>query len=320
MLGDPSDKSAYRQQLTAAQVEANMGAYVEQAGKIIDVGKAEIRYNADWLAGMTFADVIELAGNFTVQQMIERENFHDRYVALPIYLHEFLYPLLQGQDSVVLRSDVELGGTDQLFNMLAGRVLQERAGQRPQVVMTGPLILGTNGEKMSTSAGNVINVLDPPREQYFALMRMHDELIVTYFETCTTVPLAEVRDLAEELESGRLNPRDAKARLARTIVAQIHSAAAAREAEREFEREVRHHERPAEIPEIIVSSETRRLADLLVEAGLAANKSAARRLIEQGGVEVDGERIRQANAELTPRDGMTLKAGKAGWRRLRVPA
>ncbi|HEY8746194.1 MAG TPA: tyrosine--tRNA ligase [Chloroflexota bacterium] len=319
MLGDPSDKTAYRQQLTPVQVHANMQTYVEQAAKIIDIHEAEVHYNADWLAPMTFADVIELASSFTVQQMIERENFHDRYVSgKPIYLHEFLYPLLQGQDSVVLRSDVEIGGTDQLFNMLAGRVLQERAGQRPQAVMTGPLIPGTNGEKMSTSVGNVVNVLDPPREQYFALMRMHDELIPTYFETCTTVPLSEIRDLVEELESGRLNPREAKAHLARTIVSQFHGAEAAQTAEREFEREVRQHERPLEIPEFTITRQPRRLADLIVELHLAPSKGAARRLVEQGGVEVGGERLRQPNADVTPMDGMILRVGKAGWARLKV--
>lgn len=319
MLGDPSDKTAYRQQLTPAQIQANMQTYVEQAAKIIDIRQAEVTYNADWLAPMTFADVIELASSFTVQQMIERENFHDRYVAgRPIYLHEFLYPLLQGQDSVVLRSDVEIGGTDQLFNMLAGRVLQERAGQRPQVVMTGPLIPGANGEKMSTSDGNVINMLDPARDQYFALMRMHDELIPTYFETCTMVPLAEIRELAEELETGRLNPREAKARLARTIVTQFHSAAAAQAAEQNFEREVRHHERPLELPEAATTVQPRRLADLIVELQLAPSKGAARRLVEQGGVEVDGERLRHPNGEVTPADGMVLRVGKAGWVRLKV--
>ncbi len=319
MLGDPSDKTAYRRQLTAAEVHSNMQRYVEQAGRIIDISKTEVVYNADWLAGLTFAQVIELAANFTVQQMIERENFHDRYVAgKPIYLHEFLYPLMQGHDSVVLRSDVELGGTDQLFNMLAGRVLQERAGQQPQTVMTGPLIPGTNGEKMSTSAGNVVNVLDAPREQYFALMRLPDELILTYFETCTSVPLPEIRRLAEELESDRLNPRDAKARLARQMVTQFHDADAARQAEREFEREVRRHERPAELPVVLVGSGPRRMADLIYEVGLAANKSAARRLIEQGGVEVDGTRVTAPHTEITPVDGMVLRVGKSGWARLQV--
>ncbi len=319
MLGDPSDKTAYRRQLSAAEVQANMQRYVEQAGRIIDISKTEVVYNADWLGKLTFAEVIELASNFTVQQMLERENFHLRQVAgKPIFLHEFLYPLMQGYDSVVLQCDVELGGTDQLFNMLAGRILQERAGQRPQAVMTGPLIPGTNGEKMSTSDGNVINVLDPPREQYFALMRMHDELIPTYFETCTTVPMADIRALAEELESGRLNPREAKALLARTIVGQFHGAEAAQAAESEFEREVRHHERPLEIPEVTIGRETRHLDSLLVELGLTDSRAAAKRIIEQGGVQIDDLRIRQANYEVTPQDDMVLRVGKSRWARLRL--
>ncbi|MCL4545308.1 MAG: tyrosine--tRNA ligase [Chloroflexi bacterium] len=321
MLGDPSDKKATRQQLTAAQVQKNMASYSTQAGQVIDISKAELHYNADWLAPLTFAEVIELAANFTVQQMIERENFHGRYVAgRPIYLHELLYPLLQGQDSVVLQSDVELGGTDQLFNMLAGRVLQERAGQQPQTVITGPLIPGTNGDKMSSSEGNVINVLDSPRDQYFNLMRMHDDLIVTYFETCTTVPFTEVRELAEDLESGRLNPRNAKARLARTIVTQFHSKEDALVAEREFEREVRQHERPAEIANVTLAGGARKLADLVYDLGLVNTKAAARRLVEQGGVAIDGVRITTPQEAVEPRDGMVVRAGKAGWARVRVAA
>ena len=320
MLGDPSDKTAARRQLTAAEVAQNMARYVEQAALIIDISKTEVRFNAEWLAGLTFGQVIELAANFTVQQMIERENFRLRLEAgRPIYLHEVLYPLMQGYDSVVLGCDLELGGTDQLFNMLAGRVLQERAGQRPQVVMTLELIPGTNGEKMSTSVGNVVNVLDPPREQYFALMRIPDELILTYFETLTTVPLAEIRELAEALESGALNPRDAKARLARTIVAQFHDDSAAEEAERAFDREVRRHERPAEIPELTISSGPRQLVDLLKDLGLVESRAAAKRLIEQGGVEVDGERIRQPSAEINPRAGAVLRVGKSRWAKVRFP-
>jgi tyrosyl-tRNA synthetase len=319
MLGDPSDKSAYRRQLTAAEVQTNMQRYVEQAGLIIDLSKTEVVYNADWLSKLTFAEVLELASNFTVQQMLERENFHLRHVAgKPIFLHELLYPLMQGYDSVVLRSDVEVGGTDQLFNLLAGRLLQERAGQLPQVVMSGPLIPGTNGEKMSTSTGNVINVLDSPREQYFALMRMHDEQILTYFETCTTVPMAEIRQLAEAMESGEFNPREAKARLARTMVTQFHSAEAAQAAEQEFNREVRQHERPDDIPEVAITPQSRRLTDLMVELCLAPSKGAARRLVEQGGVEVDGQRMREPNAEITPADGVVLRVGKAGWAKLKV--
>ncbi len=319
MLGDPSDKTAHRQQLTPQQVHANMQRYVEQAALVIDVSKAEVNFNADWLSKLTFADVIELAANFTVQQMLEREAFQLRYEASkPIFLHELLYPLLQGQDSVELRSDIELGGTDQLFNMLAGRVLQGRAGQRPQVVMTGPLILGTNGEKMSTSAGNVINMLSSPRDQYFGLMRMHDDLILTYFETCTTTPLAEIRDLAEQLEDGAINPRDAKARLARVMVTQFHSAEAAVAAEQEFEREVRHHDRPVSLPEVQIAATSRRLPDLLRELGMATSGGAAKRLIEQGAVEVDGQRVRDPNSTITPVEGMVLRAGKSNWAKLRV--
>jgi tyrosyl-tRNA synthetase len=202
--------------------------------------------------------------------------------------------------------------------MLAGRILQERAGQRPQVVMTGPLIPGTNGEKMSSSVGNVIDLLDSPRDQYFSLMRMHDDIIVTYFETCTAVPLSTIRDIAEQLESDQLNPRDAKALLARTIVTQFHSAEAAHQAEQEFEQEVRRHEQPQNIPDVTVPAGERRLADFLREIGLVESRASARRLIEQGGVSVNGTRATLPQASITPEDGMLIRVGKSGWARLRL--
>lgn len=319
MLGDASDKTAKRQMLTAEQVQANMAKYVEQVGKILDTSTAEIYYNADWLSELRMADVIRLASEFTVAQMIERENFIERYrTGKPIGLHEFLYPLLQGQDSVELHSDVEVGGTDQLFNLLAGRVLQRAAGQRPQAVITGPLIPGTNGEKMSTSLGNTVNILDSPRDQYFAIMRMVDELMITYYETCTTVPLDEIRALSEELEDDRVNPMEVKRRLARTIVGQFHSPEAALQAEEEWDEQVRHGGVPDDVPVIELPSEPRPLVDLLVACNLAASKSEARRLIEQRAVAVDGERVAAANESITPRDGMLVRSGKKRWARIAV--
>lgn len=321
MLGDASDKTAKRQMLTAEQVRANMARYVQQVGTIVDTSKAEIFYNADWLADLRMADVIRLASEFTVAQMIERENFIGRYRGgKAIGLHEFLYPLLQGQDSVELRCDVEVGGTDQLFNLLAGRVLQRAAGQRPQAVITGPLIPGTNGEKMSTSLGNTVNILDSPRDQYVAVMRMVDELMITYYETCTTVPLDDVRALSEELEDDRVNPMDVKRRLARTIVGQFHSPEAALRAEEEWDEQVRRGGIPDDVPVIEVSGEPSSLANLLVACKLAASKSEARRLIEQRAVEVDGERVAVTNETVTPRDGMLLRSGKRRWARLAVVA
>jgi tyrosyl-tRNA synthetase len=317
LLGDASDKTAKRQMLTSEQVETNMATYVEQVGKILDVSRAEVRYNADWLSKLGMADVIRLASEFTVAQMIERENFIERYRAgKAIGLHEFLYPLLQGYDSVVLKNDVEIGGTDQLFNMLAGRVLQRAAGLTPQAVITGPLISGTNGEKMSTSVGNVVNILDAPETQYFAIMRLLDELMIVYFETCTTVPLDEIRRLADQLEDDLVNPVDVKRKLARTIVGQFHGEHAAIAAERAWDEQVRGGGIPSDIPVVVLDPKPRTLPDLLVELGLAPNKSAARRNIEQGAVSIDGTRVTSHLGQAVPRDGMIVKFGRKQWAKI----
>ncbi len=317
MVGDASDKTAKRQMLTAEQVQANMHTYVEQAGKVLDMSRVEVRYNADWLSELRMADVIRMASEFTVAQMIERENFIDRYGnGKPIGLQEFMYPLLQGYDSVVLKSDVEVGGTDQLFNMLAGRVLQRAAGQQPQAVITGPLIDGTNGEKMSTSIGNVINLLDPPESQYFGVMRMRDEMMIVYFETGTVVPLTEIRDIANLLEDDAINPIDIKRRLAREIVSQFHGADAAARAEAEWDQQVRGGGMPDDIPTRSLQGGALPLVDLLVSCQLAATRSEAKRQVEQKSVTIDNTRMDNHQQLIKPRDGMILRAGKKKWARV----
>lgn len=310
-IGDASDKSSARPMLTPEQIESNLGQYRAQIGKIIDVGRAEFRYNSEWLGQLGMADVVHLASNFTVAQMLERENFTLRFQAQkPIGLHEFFYPLMQGYDSVALSSDIELGGTDQVFNLMAGRILQKAFGREPQSIITGVMIEGTDGRKMSSSWGNVISILDPPNEQFGRIMAMRDDLMVRYFDACTDVPYNEITGIAEALGRGEVAPLEVKKRLARETVTLYHSEAEAWEAQDYFERTVQRKELPNEIPLVEVSGKAAVLADLMVHCGLTPSKSEARRLVEQGGVQVDGVRVLDPGQEIRLTDGMVLKAGK----------
>jgi len=318
-LGDASDKSATRVMLTAEQVHQNMTTYKEQIGLILYVDKVEWSYNNDWLGPLRFAEVIELASHFTVSQMLERETFSDRYSkGQPIGLHEFLYPLLQGYDSVALRCDLEVGGTDQLFNLHAGRTLQRAFHQRPQDLMTFTMVYGLDGRKMSTSWGNTVFIADPPAEQYGKIMSMSDDHILPYFEACTDVPVGDLDDIEADLARPGVNPMSHKKRLAWEIVALYHGAGPADEAQRGFERVVQGKERPDEIPEVFVPEAPPRLvASFLVELGLAPSNSEARRLIEQGGVTLDDARYSDPRGTIVPRDGMIVRAGKRRYARVR---
>lgn len=310
-IGDASDKTAVRQRLTREQVEENMRHYKEQIGLILDLNRTEFHYNSTWLSSLSFGDVVELASHFTVAQMLERENFTLRYQGgKPIGLHEFMYPLMQGYDSVALRTDVELGGTDQIFNLLAGRTLQEAFGQPQQCVLTGPMVEGTDGRKMSTSWANVINILDPCDVQYGRIMSIRDELMMRYFEACTEVPLTEIQELDEALERGDLAPMELKKRLAREIVALYHGEPEAWESQQRFESTTQRGERPAEIPVCEVPPAMLSIVELVTLCALAGSKSEARRLVEQGGVQVDGARTVDPADRVTPVDGMLLRVGK----------
>lgn len=300
-IGDPTDKSETRKQLSNQEVESNFQSYLAQAGKVLDVEKLEIVYNADWLSHMSFEEVVGLAANFTVQQMLERDMFDRRMKeGKPIHLHEFLYPLMQGYDSVVLRADVELGGTDQKFNCLAGRTLQKSYGEVPQSVLVTPILEGTDGkEKMSKSLKNYIGLMDSPEDQYGKTMSIPDHLIIRYFELATTVPMAEVKEIEAELKNGK-NPRDCKMRLAREIVSLYHDQEKAQEAEAGFIQLFQKKALPDEIPVYALAAKSISLIDAIFQAGLESSKSQIRRLIEQGGIKVDQEPIKDVDYTFTP--------------------
>ncbi|HLD71754.1 MAG TPA: tyrosine--tRNA ligase [Candidatus Peribacteraceae bacterium] len=306
MIGDPSGRDKQREPLTTEQVLKNFETYKEQAALILDFNRIEVVYNHQWLEKLTFVDVVNLASNFTMQQMMERDMFQKRWKeGRPVGLHEFLYPLMQGYDSVNLDVDCELGGNDQLFNMLAGRTLQSAFGKRDKFVLTTKLIEGTDGRKMSKTYDNCIYLQDDAKEMYGKTLSIHDDLIITYFECCTGVPMAEVKELEKQLKKGS-NPKDIKMRLAREIVTLYHSADAAKAAEEGFQKVHKEKGIPTDIEEVKVAKGSH-IVDIIVEHKLAPSKSEAKRLIEQGGVSIDGRGVTDINA--TVEEGI-LKVGK----------
>lgn len=321
LVGDASDKDDRRPMLTRDQIEKNMETYKEQIGHVLDLDKVEFLYNSQWLAPLNFNDVINLASRFTVAQMIQRENFSDRWDAgKPIGLHEILYPLMQGFDSVAVEADVELGGTDQLFNLMAGRVIQESFGQIPQSVICINMIAGPDGRKMSTSWGNTINLLDEPKDQFGKLMSMGDDVIPVYLESCTQVPMAEVERVRKGLEDGIVHPMNAKKDLAWEIVRIYHGIEAANQARADFEHQFQNREMPVEVPVVPVDRALSDKADengeigildLLINTGLAPNRKRAQRLVEQGGVRVDEERVTDREHRVKPVGGMVIKVGRS---------
>ncbi|OUM90744.1 MAG: tyrosine--tRNA ligase [Bacillus thermozeamaize] len=324
-IGDPTGKSETRKQLTEEDVKRNARTYVEQFAKVLDTSKAVLHYNSQWLAPLTFAQVIELAAKITVARMLEREDFAKRMqMEQPISVHEFFYPLMQGYDSVALKADVELGGTDQKFNLLMGRMLQREYGQEPQVAVMMPLIEGLDGvQKMSKSLGNYIGVNDAPQEMYGKTMSVPDELMPKYYELLTDLPLEEVAQIRTQLENGRLHPRDAKMRLARTLVRMYHGDAAADEAERHFVTVFQQGALPDEIPDVSISREIARdgsiwIVQLLTALNLVPSNAEARRMIQQGGVRIDGERVDDVNRQVVVRDGMIVQVGKRKFARVKL--
>jgi tyrosyl-tRNA synthetase len=318
-IADPSDKLERRPFLTKAQVERNMKQYLPQIGMILDLKKTEVRYNSEWLAKLNFRETAELADNFTVQQMIERRNFAERWKkGQEIGLRELLYPLMQGYDSVAVKADVELGGTDQLFNLMAGRKIQERYGQKPQDVLTVQMLSGLDGRKMSTSWGNVINIADAPDEQFGKLMSMHDEMITEYFRAATKLSDEEIASYEKELKRGA-NPRDIKLILAREVVALYHGTAAAQRAAEKWERLFSKKEiAAADLPVLKLKSKKISVIDLVLASGVAKSRGAARRLILQGAVSVNGVVEKNPIRTLPLRGGETVKIGKKNFFRIRV--
>lgn len=308
-IGDPSGQSETRPMLTEEEIRANADTYLAQAGKVIDADAAEIHGNAEWTSGMDMAELIRLASTATVAQMLEREDFRDRYRAeRPISVVEFLYPLFQGYDSVAVRADVELGGTDQKFNLLMGREVQRAYGQEPQVVLTVPLLEGTDGvRKMSKSLDNYIGLTEPPEDMFGKLMRIPDELIAKYLRLSAPVDPAEVDVIERGLRNGTVHPNEAKRRLAREVVDLYHGAGAGAAAEERFNVVHREHEIPDEVPSVSVPSSVFGEQEgvrvvyvpaLLEAMGLVASRSEARRLQSQGGVRVDGEQVLQEDIRI----------------------
>lgn len=318
LIGDSSDKTAERQPLTAADIKRNMADYVQQLGTILDMKKVELHYNSEWLGKLGPAKFIELAQQFTVAQMIERENFSKRYQEhRPIGLHEFLYPILQGYDSVAVNADIEIGGSDQLFNLMAGRVIQRQYGQKPQHVMTFNLLEGTDGRKMSTSWGNAIYISDAPDDMYGKVMSVHDRLIEQYFRICTDVTAAEITNVVQQMKDGA-NPRDIKAWLAREIVTIYHGEAAAVEAEASWKAQFQEGKRPDNIPVVTLDQADWDVAQLLVYLELAGSKSEARRLVEQGGVRYNEVVVADAGQPLQLEGGGIIQVGKRRFVQLSV--
>jgi len=296
MIGDPSGKSATRPQLTREEINANAETYKQQIFKLLDPEKTVIDFNSRWMDTLGSAGFLRLAGHVTVRQILERDDFQQRLEAnRPLALHEVMYPLVMAYDSVALEADVELGGTDQKFNLLMGRNLQREYGQESQVAMITPLLEGTDGvQKMSKSLGNYIGINEPPQEIFGKVMSISDEVMWRYYELCTDLSVAEIA----ALRSSERNPRDIKVDLAKHIVADFHSEAEARKAEEEFNAMFRNKQAPEDIEERTIASGTWRLPRLLVELGLAPSMAEARRVIEQGGVYVDGERRTQTDFEV----------------------
>ena len=325
-IGDPTGKSKTRRQLPREEVQHYVERLKPQLFRILDPNRTEVHYNADWLGKMTFADVIQLTSRYTVARILEREDFANRLAQnLPLGLHEILYPLCQGYDSVAIRSDVELGGTDQRFNNLVGRDLQREYGQEPQVVMLMPLLIGLDGkEKMSQSLGNYIGINEPPDQMFGKVMSLSDELMTHYFILCTDVPEAEVYAIESDWKSGRVNPRDVKRRLAREIVALYHSPELAEQADEQFLRIFSQKQLPTDAPEVPIPAHlikpdgTVWLVGLISAIGFAPSNSEARRLIQGGGVELNGQRIADPNATIPIESlvGGLLRVGKHRFARL----
>jgi tyrosyl-tRNA synthetase len=314
MIGDPSGRNATRPSLTLEETREHGESYFNQASKILDAEKTKIVYNSEWLGKMSFEDVIKLAAKYTVARMLERDDFTKRFKANePISIHELLYPLAQAMDSVAIKSDVELGGTDQKFNLLVGRDIQREHGQEPQVILTMPLLVGTDGvEKMSKSYDNYIGISDSPKDIFGRTLSIPDSLIFNYFELATDISSSELKGIKHQLEDSKVNPRDIKRKLARTLVRMYHSEEAAIQAEEEFDRIFIKKDVPDEIEEFKIDGNNSEfnILELILKVNFAPSKGEARRLVTQGGVSINGEKVTDVHYKAKLNDGMVLKVGK----------
>lgn len=312
-IGDPTGKSAARKQLTDEEVQHNAKTYFQQFGKVLDQEKVELHYNSKWLKTLNLEDVIDLAGKITVARLMERDDFEERIaMQKPISLHEFFYPLMQGYDSVVLESDIELGGTDQHFNVLMGRHFQERYNKEKQVVILMPLLEGLDGvEKMSKSKHNYIGIDEHPNDMYGKTMSLPDSLMKKYIHLATDLELEEKKKLVKDLETGAVHPRDAKMLLAKTIVRMYHGAEAAETAEHSFKTVFQENSLPEEIQAVNWKGEKKiAIIDMLVKLELLSSKSEARRMIQNGGVRINGEKITDIHADAVIKENMIIQVGK----------
>ena len=307
MIGDPTGRSETRKPLSPEQIKANAATYQSQVAMLLDPAKTEVRFNSEWMSQVDTRKLIEIAAKLSVARMLERDDFEKRLANQePLFLHEILYPLIQGYDSVALNADLEIGGTDQRFNMLVGRELQRAYGQPPQVVMTMPLLEGLDGvRKMSKSYGNYVGLTDTPEQMYGKLMSVSDRLMIRYYDLVTEAPPNAIAGI----KSGAVHPMEAKKRLAATIVTEYHGADAARRAQKYFETKFQRHEVPADIPTLKVADEMW-VCELMKQLSFATSTSEARRLLSQGAVRVDGETVTDANFRFVPGDHKILEVGK----------
>ena len=316
-IGDPSGQNTTRPMLSPEQIEQNAKTYFDQAGKILDTSKEriEIRHNSEWLSDLKLADLIRLTSNMTVARMLERDTFELRYKdGDAIGIHEFLYPLMQGYDSVMVRSDVELGGTDQTFNNLVGRDIQRAYGQSPQVVITTPILVGLDGkEKMSKSKGNYIGVTDGPNDMFGKVMSISDDMMKDYFTLLTNLPTTEIAELANP---DKTHPRQAKVLLGKEIVAQFYNQAAGENAAAQFDKVFAQGKLPDDIPQILISDPNLSAKQLLLSCHLVESGGEAKRMVAQGAVSIDAKKITDPNAQITPKDGMVIQVGKRKFARL----
>jgi tyrosyl-tRNA synthetase len=320
MIGDPSGRNATRPPLTMEEAKENAKSYWEQARKILHPEKTKIVYNSEWLGKMSFNEVIELASKYTVARMMERDDFTKRFKGgIPISMHELLYPLAQAMDSVAIKSDVELGGTDQKFNLLVGRDIQREHNLEPQVILTMPLLVGTDGtEKMSKSYGNYIGIDDAPKDIYGKSLSIPDELIYNYYELATDIPQEELDSIKSKLKNPDTNPRNIKRVLARKFVEMYHSKEAAENAEAEFDKIFINKGIPDDIPELKLTEKEIGIIDLVMTANFAPSRGEARRLITQGGVSIEGDKIIDPKAIISIVNGNVLKVGKRKFMKLNL--
>ncbi|TSC95453.1 MAG: tyrosyl-tRNA synthetase [Parcubacteria group bacterium Athens1014_10] len=310
-IGDPSGKSKTRPMLSDAEIEKNTKTYFQQVGKILDLKKIEIHRNSEWFKKMNLKEILNLMSDFTVARILERDDFTKRLKAgEEISLHEILYPVMQAYDSIILKADVEIGGNDQIFNMLAGRDLQRKMNQPEQDIITLPLLIGLDGkEKMSKGLGNYVGVAEAPQEQFGKIMSIPDHLIIDYFKLTTNISLKEINQMEKEMRNGA-NPRGFKAMLAREIITLYHNKKSALIAEKEFDHIFKEKKQPSDIPAIKLKNKNYKIIDLLTETKLVKSKGEARRLIEQGGVKIDNKLIKDWQKEIKIKQGMIVQIGK----------